>query len=328
MRTQSTHNRLLSLLLALALAFVFNFPAQAQSPQPVEVRVAPAAIQVAVGQEVDVAVEVVNVQNLYGIDILLAFDPQTVEVVDMDPTLDDIQVSLGTLLEPGFVILNLVDNSLGRLRLVMTQLNPATPKSGTGTLVVVRLKGKQPGPPGAVQVLAAKLAGPQGENIPTGPLTPGQVQVVQTLSGPTQTPIPAQDPGTPMPTPVPPTAVSNQPAQAATATAPLLNVLPTAIPTLVLPTAAPTQVAAAADTPPPATLTPAVDSQVVPPTSATQDSQPTPIPGADTAADSTSAPLPEEPAGSPAWLFGLLALVILAGAGAYLLWRRRPPGGS
>ena len=181
--------------------------AAAQSVAPAGVRVAPQAVQVAVGQSVDVAVEVVGVSDLYAIDVLLSYDPQRVEVVDLDPELPGVQVQLGSLLEPGFVILNLVDNSLGRLRFVMTQLNPATPKSGTGSLVVVRLRGKSAGAPAAIEVLGAKLASPAGVEIPVNSVDNGQVEVVQTISGPTNTPIPAQPPGTPMPTPAPPTTV-------------------------------------------------------------------------------------------------------------------------
>ncbi len=226
-----------SLLLPRALV-------RAQTTQAADLRVIPPQAQVAVGQTVDVAVEAINVDNLYAIDLLLAFDPAALEVVDMDPSLPDIQVSLGTLLEPGFVILNLVDNGLGRLRLVMTQLAPATPKSGSGTLMVVRFQGKQAGPPAAVTILSAQLASPQGQEVPLGTLTPGQVQVVQTVSGPSPTAIPSQAPGTPMPTPPPPTALppgSNQPAAAPTATRAFLEIPPTALPTLPPPPASPTQ---------------------------------------------------------------------------------------
>ncbi len=178
----------------------------AQGTSPVLVRVVPRQSQVAVGQLVDVAVEVVDVSDLYAIDVLLSFDPQALEVVDQDPELEGVQVQIGTLLEPGFVVLNLVDNSLGRLRLAMTQLNPAPAKSGTGTIVVVRFLAKAASPPSTVAVLQAKFSSPSGVEIPVGALESGQVEVVQTLAGPTSTSIPAQDPGTPMPTQAEPTA--------------------------------------------------------------------------------------------------------------------------
>lgn len=195
--------------------------ALAQSPAAVLVRVIPPGSQAEVGQFVDVAVEVVEVSNLYAIDVLMSFDPQVLQVVDQDPELAGVQVQLGTLLEPGFVVLNLVDNDLGRLRLAMTQLNPAPPKSGTGAIVVVRFLAKAAGPPSTVAVLQAKFSSPTGVEIPVGSLVSGQVEIVQTLAGPTSTSIPAQDPGTPMPTQAPPTSAGQQ------QTAPTFPPLPT-----------------------------------------------------------------------------------------------------
>jgi hypothetical protein len=137
----------------------------AQPASTVILRVVPEEAQVLVDDTLDIAVEVADVEDLYGIDILLEFDPQALEVVDMDPDLDGVQIQLGTFLEPGFVILNLVNNEIGRLRLAMTQLAPAEPKSGTGNLIVVRFRGKTADLSSAVTIVAATLAGPTGNLI-------------------------------------------------------------------------------------------------------------------------------------------------------------------
>src|SRR5512139_386501 len=116
-------------------------PARGQST--VTVAIAPGTAQVAIGQTVDVAVEVVDVQDLYGIDIALTFDPNVVEVVDANPGQAGVQMALGTFPDSGFVVLNAADNVTGTVRFAMTQLNPSLPKSGTGALMVIRLRGKQ-----------------------------------------------------------------------------------------------------------------------------------------------------------------------------------------
>ena len=53
------------------------------------------------------------------------------------------QAAPGTFLDSGFVVLNAADNVTGTVRFAMTQLNPSLPKSGTGTLIVIGLRGKQ-----------------------------------------------------------------------------------------------------------------------------------------------------------------------------------------
>ena len=97
----------------LLILFRFNSPGSAPTASPALVRIAPSQAQVLVGQTVDIGVEIQNVEGLYGIDLLLAFDPQALAVVDMDPELEGIQVQLGTFLEPGFVLVNIADK-IGR----------------------------------------------------------------------------------------------------------------------------------------------------------------------------------------------------------------------
>lgn len=202
--------------LAFILIGYWPLPARAQAPAPVVVRVAPASVQVVAGQTVDVAVEVVDVQDLYGADVALSFDPAVVEVVDADPTLDGIQVGHGLFLDPGFVLFNLADNQVGALRMAITQMNPSLPKSGTGALVVVTLRGKLAGASTPLTLIRAQLARRDGIDIQSVPMS-GQVAVVpEAPPGPTNTPIPTQGAGTPIPTRTP---------------------LPTAMPTTVMPTA-------------------------------------------------------------------------------------------
>ena len=184
----------------LLLLFAFTSAGLAQAEDPVIVRIIPEDARVVLNQTIDVAVEVADVRELYGIDILLEFDPQAVEVVDKDPILDGVQVQLGEFLEPGFSIINLADNEIGRLRVAMTQLSPATPKDGTGNIVVVTFRAKAVRETGDIMIISAKLADPFGGLIEVDEIEDGRLTVVRTLTGPTNTPIPGQPVGTPLPT--------------------------------------------------------------------------------------------------------------------------------
>jgi hypothetical protein len=172
----------------------------------VTVRLEPSSVKVALDETVDVAVEVVDVQNLYAIDITLNYDPHVVTIIDADPDLDGVQVALGTFLDPGFVLLNNADNGEGRLRFAMTQLNPSTPKNGTGFLIVIKLRGVELSGQSPLELVAVQMATNTGVEIPVN-LKNGRVEVLQSIVGPTNTPMPTQGPGTPLPTrtPIPPT---------------------------------------------------------------------------------------------------------------------------
>lgn len=333
-------NIVFSVFIVLAMIGVVAAPVAAQTPAPVAVvGVIPEKVQAQIGDTFDVAVEVANVADLYAIDVLVAYDRQAVEVIDQDPELDGIQVKLGTLLEPGFVIFNLADNDLGRLRMVMTQLNPATPKSGTGTLVVITFKAKALSAAAPVEVLAATLSSPAGQEISVARLGKASLEILAELPGPTNTPIPAQAPGTPMPTSEPPTpTASGQEASGS---------IPTFTPTfslLNLP------VAPSATQPPPTTAPPSSTPTQAP--SPTPPATQTPIPAANQAADSSPAAEPTDepltsasqpinvessPTADPAevenlvnedresnftWL-GLLVAAILVGGGIYFYLRSR-----
>jgi len=193
-------HHLLSLLLVLTLSIMLSVTHDSYAQgTPVVVRIAPTSAQVGVGQTVDLAIEVVSVQGMYGFDVDLSFNPSAVEVVDADPDLTGVQVSMGTFMDSGFMIINQADNVAGTLRFAMTQLNPSTAKSGTGNLVVMRFRGKQTNPTSEVMLNSVKIAQPDGTKIPTSPIS-GQIQVVQNVPGPTNTGVPTQGAGTPMPT--------------------------------------------------------------------------------------------------------------------------------
>lgn len=179
-------------LCALCLALL-GLPMDAAAQTAAVAAVTPADSSVGVGQTIDLAVEVRDVQALYGMDITVTYDPALVDVVDADPALPGEQVAMGLFLEAGMAVINQADNAAGRIHFVMTQLNPAEPKSGSGNLLVIRFRGKQEGET-QVKLADVQLATRDGEAI-TVTTRDGRLRVVQSVSGPTATPIPAQIPG-------------------------------------------------------------------------------------------------------------------------------------
>lgn len=193
-------------LLALAAAAPV---AHAQSESPVAVGVAPASLELAPGQEGEIAIEARDARDLYAFDVTLTFDPTAVAIIDSDPTVDGVQVGLGLFLDPGFVIINQADNQRGVVHVAMTQLSPSQPKSGAGPLVVVRLRANAASP---LTLARAELARPDGSKLPVA-RSSGQVTIAQAASArPTATPLPTQAASLSMPTgtpedePAPPTA--------------------------------------------------------------------------------------------------------------------------
>lgn len=264
---------------ALVLFLVLAAPPVWSQNTAVVLQFAPSAAQVVVGETIDVAVEVRDVSALYGMDIAVGFDPAILEVVDLDPTVPALQVALGLFLDPGFVIFNQADNSLGQLRLVMTQLNPSAPKSGSGNLFVIRFRARQAGQTPVV-LLAAELAQRDGTTFSPA-LVNGEITAVTSAPPqPTHTPIPTQLAGTPLPEATPALlSASATPRVTQTATA-------------VLPTATPPPPTATAQ---PASPTPTGSNQPALPTSAAATSASAAPPTAEeqTAAATTAAATPE-----------------------------------
>jgi Cohesin domain len=219
---------LLSVLLLFLLILMLSEinDAQAQGT-PVIVQITPASAQVGVGQTIDLAVEVVNVQGMYGFDVDLGFDPDAVEVVDADPILAGIQVSLGTFMDSGFVITNQVDVVAGNLRFAMTQLNPSIAKSGTGNLVVLRVIGKQANTISEIKLKNVQIAKIDGSEIFTSPNS-GQIQVVQNIPGPTNTSVPTQGAGMSIPTESPTAPIRSTSTQRPVSSFPTATKKPTA----------------------------------------------------------------------------------------------------
>lgn len=333
--------------------------AYAQSEPPVAIVVAPASLELAPGQEGEIAIEARAARELYAFDVTLTFDPAAVTVVDSEPSRDGVQVGLGLFLDPGFVILNQADNQTGVVHVAMTQLSPSRPKSGAGPLVVIRLRANAASP---LILARAELARPDGSKLPVA-LSSGQVTIAQAVSAqPTATPLPTQAASLSMPTgtpedePAPPTATpaptavaAGQPPTAQTPSTELPAPTPATSPTTTVPTDAPTAPALAtvpANTPIPPTMTatsaptgnPAASITITattPSMTAAMSSPDTPTAVAIARADTALLPLAAAPNGAPATRAsprsarlllvaggGLLALAGILGALAAVVYLR------
>lgn len=224
MPNHSRSTRVAALIIACISLLSMLQPASAQTTA--QVRFSPAEVQVPLNGTAQVAVEVVDVQGLYGVDISFTFDPAVIEVVGATPDAKP-EVALGTFMDAGFVVMNKVDNITGTVRFVMTQLNPSKPKDGTGVILVLNVRGKKEGATTAFKFTKVDMARRDG-TVFSGTLVPGQAKVVPASQAlPAASPIPTQGAGTAMPAA---TAAATQAAPATAAPVATQAPAPTALP--------------------------------------------------------------------------------------------------
>jgi hypothetical protein len=138
---------------ALFLSFLFvllllwesaEIPVVAQSGEAV-LRPEPTSLGLVPGAQGAVTILVENVQELYGLEFHLAFDPHILEVLDADPIEAGIQVEPADWWSDGFVAVNRVENASGRIDFAATLLNPALPVNGEQVVAVIRFAAKGTG---------------------------------------------------------------------------------------------------------------------------------------------------------------------------------------
>jgi LysM repeat protein len=196
----------------LSVLVLLGLPVSLALANDAQARLTPQTQNIAVGQVTNVTFEVQNVDNLYGYQVGIAFDPTVLQVIDADTSKPGVQVQLGPFISPDFVQQNSADNSAGAIICVVSQLAPSSAVSGSGTLLTISFQGKFQGV-SDVRFTDLKLARNDGFEIsvvqqnaqvtvgsgatPTSTFTPTPTSTVTTPT-PTST--------TPTPTYVPPTA--------------------------------------------------------------------------------------------------------------------------
>jgi hypothetical protein len=128
----------------------------------------------ALGQTVELEVQVQEVTNLYSVWMLLTFDPSVIQVRDADPrpSAPGVQIRPGDFLDPinQFVSVNQADNTEGTVEYAVTQLRPAEARSGSGVLATVEFEAKGAGS-SAVHLDSVELlddSNPEPLEIPAG----------------------------------------------------------------------------------------------------------------------------------------------------------------
>lgn len=151
-------------ILMVLFAFCTFQTVQAQDA-PAEVGVIE-SFEVAPGSTIQVPVYVRGVQELYGVDLTLEFDPDVVQVIDQGPAMEGTQAGLGKFLDPGLLLFNNVDNEAGTLRFTMSQYNPSEPKSGEGILLLISFEGLTEGET-TLEITSVSLSTREGVEIPS-----------------------------------------------------------------------------------------------------------------------------------------------------------------
>lgn len=170
------------------------------------------------GSRVEVPVQIEDVQDLYGIDIEIKFDPEVIRIDDADPETEGTQPALGTFLDAGLTLFNTVDNDAGVIRFVMSQMNPSEPKSGEGNILVLYVQGLAEGE-SALEITILELSTRAGEAIAAEPVD-GEVIVSEAAASKESTSIPVQEPASMVnvPTSQPTEKPENTPAPTKTST--------------------------------------------------------------------------------------------------------------
>ncbi len=170
--------KLITILALLATASL-AFPAAAAAPT---VSLGNAVLEVAAGQTAPLSVAVTDVQDLYGMEIHLRFDPAVIQVVDADPGKAGIQIAAGDFLSADFVAQNQADNQVGSIDYAATQVNPKEPRSGSGALLVIQFQGGAAGRTSQLEVTNGILTTRDGDVLPVT-FTSGEVRVKNGASG-------------------------------------------------------------------------------------------------------------------------------------------------
>jgi hypothetical protein len=200
-------------IVAVLAALWTAWPAAASAPV---VSLGNGILEVPVGQTAPLPVSVADVQDLYGVEIHLRFDPAVVQVADADSSAPGVQIALGDFLSADFVAQNRADNQAGTIDFAVTQLNPSEAKSGSGTLLTIGFQGIGAGQASRLEVLDKVLTTRDGEVIPA---TVASAEIrVQGAAATAGTALPS-------PTPAPPKA---RPSASVTPASPAQGDAPTA----------------------------------------------------------------------------------------------------
>jgi hypothetical protein len=126
----------------------------------------------AIGQTVELDIQVQDVIDLYSAGLQITFDPAVIRVQDSDPrpSAPGVQIRPGDFLDSQYVAENDVDNTVGTIDYLVTQLHPGEAKDGTGVLATIVFEALGEGE-STVELAAVELlddSHPEPAEIPSG----------------------------------------------------------------------------------------------------------------------------------------------------------------
>ena len=143
----------------ILLVFLVNpfHPAAVNGQTTAIVRANPAGVPMNAGDTLEIAIGVEGVTDLYAFDLSVKYPIHQVEIVD---------VELGEFLETGGFTIKSVDQVEGVINFAYTQVSPAAPQTGDGTLVVITTKALVDVPELHLMITDVLLSTADGELIP------------------------------------------------------------------------------------------------------------------------------------------------------------------
>jgi LysM repeat protein len=210
----STSKKLVVLLISILV--IAGLPVLSTLAATTDAKLLPEVQSLAVGQMTTVTLRVENVQDLYGYQVTITFDPALLEVIDADAGKPGIQVGLGTFISADYVPQNTADNNAGTIECVVSQVAPSTAANGSGALLTISFRGKSTGVSN-IQLNPLILASSGGTEIAaniynaTISVGSGGATATPTSTVPIATPTPTPTGTVIVPTPTPTTPVTPQP---------------------------------------------------------------------------------------------------------------------
>jgi hypothetical protein len=254
-----------------------------------------------------------DVRDLFGLEIVLSYDPEKLQIVDADPAAPGVQLEPGDFPEPArrFVAENRVDTATGRMVFAFTLIE-GDAAGGSGVIARFKVRARGPGT-SRVDFVDRMLLDNQARPLPVG-VRGARITVQGPPTGvpPSATPVTPTVPPTatrpPSATPRPTTPPTATPQPSAT-TAPSQTPVPTTPPTAtntpvpsetpvpsatptVTETPEPTNTPMPGETPPTATITPTPEPSETPAPTATDEPTFTPEPSETPLPSSTATDVP------------------------------------
>ncbi len=135
---------------------------------------------------IDLIIEDAN--QLFGFEVHIQFDPEVIQVVDLDPDTQGVQSAPGNMFDEnqGFLVANNTDNQTGEIVYAFTLLAPASPMNADGILISIEFQATSVGQ-SELNLISVILATQDGESLPFSSVN-GEVYVSANQDA-TQSPI-------------------------------------------------------------------------------------------------------------------------------------------